>query len=135
MFTFTNVCFRNYFKQNVNYVLYLLTVLEQKTNIKWFRHLKVYILREMIKYKDYGNNEITNIICTRPDKNGNCTKAIEKLKKYKTEIFEISPRGLVYCVINKNKNMLDCLEQMGYPLEMVLYADNYKLLQKHKINI
>jgi hypothetical protein len=87
----------------------------------------------MIKYKDYGNNEITNIICTKPDKNGQCIKAIEKLKKYKTEIFEIFPRGLVYCVINKNKDVIDYLKQIGYPMEMIMYANNYHLIKKHKI--
>ena len=87
----------------------------------------------MFTIKGYGNNEITNIVCTKLDKNGKCEKAIEKIKKYKTEIFEIYPRGLVYCVYNNNNVMLKCLEEMGYPLKMIVYANNYNILkQKQK---
>lgn len=129
MFTFTNPSIKKY----TNYVLYLLTILEKKTNIKWFRNVKIYIMKYLFTLKCYGNNEITNIICTKPDKNGKCIKAIEKIKKYTTEIFEIYPRGLVYCVYNKNNIMLKCLEEMGYPIEMIAYANNYNLLkQKQK---
>lgn len=121
-------------KTIVNNLLYGLCILEKKTNITWFRNLKIYILKIMLTYTDYGNNEITNIVCTKPDRNGHCKKAIEKLKNYKTEIFEIYPRGLVYCIFNQNNEMLDCLEEMGYPIEMVTFANNYSLIKRNMKN-
>lgn len=100
--------------------------------LQWyiFKHIKIICLKKLISEKNYIDNQITNIICTKLDKYNNCERALSKIDKRKSNIFRLSPRGLVFCVLNKNYKMLQKIKELGYPLEMIIYAENYHLIKK-----
>ena len=56
------------------------------------------------------------------------------MEKNTDKIFQISPRGIVYCILNHNHHMIEYIVRLGYPIEIVKYADNYKLLIKKSTN-
>lgn len=101
----------------------------------WFKHLKIRLLQWLIKYDGYIDNDITNLVCTTPDRNGGCKKALQKVRERAHNIFRISPRALVYCVLHRNREMLLLLKEYGYPLEMIESAINYGLIKKRGIDL
>jgi len=102
-------------------------------NNPWCKYLKVRLLQWFIKYDGYIDNDITNLVCTTPDRTGGCSKALTKVRERAHHIFRISPRALVYCVLHKNREMLSLLKEYGYPLEMIECATNYSLVQKRGV--
>ena len=97
-----------------------------------FKSIKMFVLKKLIVNgnKDFIDNDVTNIVCTRLDKNNKCDKAIYKLGLCSWRIFCISPKALVFCVLNNNVVMLKYIKYLGYPLDMIIYADNYHLVKK-----
>lgn len=83
--------------------------------------------------EDYIDNDITNIVCTKPDKSKKCVRALAKLQERKDAIFRISPRALVTCVLNNNLEMIQKIKELGYPIEMIIYASNYNLIKKRRL--
>jgi len=118
------------FQKIAIHLLHLLSKFEQNIPLKIFKNIKIYILLKMLKYKHFCDNDITNIVCSKPKKDGMCEKAIAKLLQHKQKIFQISPRAIVYCLVNKNTHMLQCLKKLGYPISIAQYADNFHLIQK-----
>ena len=89
------------------------------------------ILRQCIVHdKSFINNDITNLVCTKPNMKNNFDRTFAKIKEQSENIFRISPRALVFCVLHKNVDMLKYIRSLGYPLEMIAYADNYSLVKK-----
>lgn len=113
--------------------LHAVSRFERKLGLQWFYWIKVFILKNMVASKYFIDNDITNIVCTKLDKNNKCDKAIKRLSRCPERIFCISPRCLVFCVLNKNIHMLTHLKNMGYPLDMIKYADNYGLVVKKRM--
>lgn len=103
-------------------------MLERKTGLQFLRNIKIFILSRLIKIDGYLDNDITNIICSKPKKNGRNLMALAKLGKNTDKIFQISPRGILYCILNHNYDMIEYIVDLGYPIEMVKYADNYNLI-------
>lgn len=114
-------------------LLHYITKLEKVIPLYILKNIKIIIIKQLITNKQYVDNDITNILCTKLDKNNKCDKAINKLINKKTDIFRISPRGLVFCVIHKNYEMLKKVKEFGYPIEMIVYADNYHLIKKRRL--
>lgn len=110
------------------WILKFISDIERKTGVRFLRNIKVYVLAQLIKSDNYLDNDITNIVCSKPKKTGNNMRAIMKLEKNKDNIFQISPRGIVYCILNHNMEMIQYLAKLGYPIEMVKYANNYHLI-------
>jgi hypothetical protein len=112
------------------YILHFISGVERNFGFD-FGFIKMFILKKHLL--GFIDNEVTNIVCTRLDKKGKCDKAIHKLSLCSWKIFCISPRALVFCVLNKNMDMLNYIHFLGYPLEMITYADNYHLVQKRRL--
>jgi hypothetical protein len=113
--------------------IYYITKIEKTIPWAIFKKCKIMILKYMIYQKDYIDNKITNIVCTKLNKSNNCERALHKVMEKEFNIFRISPRGLVFCVLHKNYQMLTKLKQLGYPLEMIIYASNYHLIKKRRL--
>lgn len=111
----------------------IIKYLDQLMHLSIFKHLKILCIKELLLEKEYIDNDITNIVCTKPNKTQECCKALTKIEKRKKDIFRISPRALVSCVLNKNLAMLQKIKELGYPLEMIIYASNYHLVQKRRL--
>ena len=89
----------------------------------------------MLTRKDFIDNDVSNIICSKIGKFSDSKKIIEKLTFCGNKIYCISPRSLVCCVLNKNTEILKYLKENGYPLEEIIkYADNYHLIHKKKLD-
>jgi hypothetical protein len=88
------------------------------------------MLRKLLVDKNFCDNQISNIVCSKTKSDGSCNRAIKKLLEQKDKIFFISPRAIVYCILNKNIPILICLQKLGYPIEIAEYADNFHILQK-----
>lgn len=116
-------------------VLYYITKIEKF--LPWsysiLKNCKIVILKYMICQKDYIDNQITNIVCTKPNKTNNCDRALHKVMERQFDIFRISPKGLVFCVLHENYKMLKKIKELGYPLEMIIYAKNYHLIKKRRL--
>ena len=110
-----------------------ITKLEKIIQLSIFKHIKIICIKQLILEKDYIDNKITNIVCTKLDKTNKCEKALSKLNERKIDIFRLSPRGLVFCVLHKNHEMLQKIKELGYPLEMIIYAENYHLIKKRRM--
>ena len=115
--------------------LHFLSFIERKLNSKFFNSIKIYLLKILIKEKNFLDNQITNIVCTKPDKYGKCKRAIRKIMTNKDKIFQIYPRALVFCILHNNTEILNCLNDLGYPFEMIQFADNYNLIKKKNIKL
>jgi len=117
------------------YILHFISGVERKLGFGFgFGFIKMFLLKKLLlSDKLFIDNDVTNIVCTRTNKNGKCDRAIYKLSLCYWNIFCISPRALVFCVLNKNKDMLKYVRSLGYPLEMITYADNYNLIQKRRL--
>jgi hypothetical protein len=115
--------------------LHFLSFIERKINSKIFNSFKIYILKILMKENHFFDNKITNIVCTKLDKNGKCERAIHKLLTNKDKIFQIYPRALVFCILQNNIEMIKNLDTLGYPFEMIKYADNYHLIKKKNIKL
>lgn len=113
--------------------LHFISCLERKLGVAWFCKFKVFILKRMLTCKDFVDNDISNIVCTNLDRFNKCDKAIQRLSNSGERIFCISPRSLVFCVLHKNIEMLKCVKNMGYPLEMIKCSDNYGLVVKKRM--
>lgn len=95
---------------------------------------KCAILRQCIVYdKSFINNDISNLVCTKSNTKNNFDRTFSKIKQQSQNIFRISPRALVFCVLHKNIEMLKYIQDLGYPLEMISYADNYSLVKKKNL--
>ncbi len=114
-------------------VLQSITYIENVFPWQIFKYLKIEMLKRLITYEGYIDNDITNIVCTKLDRNKKCERALCKLRERKHDIFRISPRGLVCCVLNTNMDMLYELKKMGYPLEMITWSTNYHLVKKRQL--
>jgi hypothetical protein len=121
-----------FYRFNIS-LLHLLCQIEKKCKFISLSWIKILLLKKLITYKDFINSDISNIVCTKLDKFNKCERAITKLSLYSWHIFCISPRALVFCVLHNNSVMLTYLRSMGYPLEMIKYADNYHLVQKKRL--
>jgi hypothetical protein len=122
MFYLTSICIR---------FLHFLSTCEKKWRFK-FSWLKICIIRNLMHYdKHFIDNEITNIVCTKPNVANNFQRVFAKIDQHASDIFRISPRSLVFCVLHKNEPMLKHIQQLGYPLEMISYADNFNLIKKY----
>jgi len=121
--TIHNICVR---------MLHGLTHLENRFAWNIFKQIKMVFLKCLISQKDYIDNDITNIVCTKPDKNRECDRALRKIAERQYDVFRISPRAIVVCILNKNIEMMRHLRQYGYPLEMVEYASNFGLILKQR---
>jgi hypothetical protein len=116
------------------YILHFISGVERNFGFDFgcgFGFIKIFILKKLLL--GFIDNDVTNIVCARLDKKGKCDKAIHKLGLCSWNIFCISPRALVFCVLNNNKDMLKYVRSLGYPLEMITYADNYHLVQKRRL--
>lgn len=114
----------------------LLNIIKYFDNIiqlSMLKHIKIICIKNLILEKEYIDNTITNIVCTKPNKSQECLKALIKLQQRKDDIFRISPRALVTCVLNNNLYMLKKIKELGYPLEMIIYASNYHLIKKRRL--
>jgi hypothetical protein len=119
----------------VTNLLSILSNLERKIHYNIFWALKIYILKKMLMRKDFIDNNVSNIICSKIGKFTDSKKIIEKLTFYGNKIYCVSPRSLVCCVLNKNTEILKYLKENGYPLEEIIkYADNYYLIHKKRLN-
>lgn len=110
--------------------LNFISLIERKWKIRFLKTIKIFVLRQLIKCPYFLDNEITNIVCSKPNKDGTNSRALKKLREKKDKIFQIYPRGIVCCILNQNVEMIYCLIELGYPLEMMKYADNYDLIKK-----
>ena len=126
--------FESFYLKSCLYILHFISGVERNFGFcrcYAFKSIKMFLIRNFIVgNKRFIDNDITNIVCTKPDKNGKCFKAICKLGLCYWNIFCISPRALVFCVLNNNVTMLKYIKNLGYPLEMIIYADNYHLVKK-----
>jgi hypothetical protein len=107
--------------------------LEKIVSLSILKKIKIACIKHLICQKKYIDNDITNIVCTKPNKLHMCEKAIKKIVEKKNDVFRISPRAIVVCVLNNNRQMLNCIKQLGYPLEMIIYASNYNLIKKRRL--
>lgn len=116
------------------HLLHLLSKIQQNVPLKIIENIKIYILLKMLKHKDFYDNDITNIVCTKPKKDGKCDKALAKLLEHREKIFQISPRAIVCCILNKNIPLLKSLQELGYPIEIAKNAPNFHILTKRSRN-
>ena len=86
-------------------------------------------------YKDphFTNNDISNILCIKANSNYSFQKSLEKIrKKSMSDIFRVSPRAIVSCVLSNNIEVLRYIQDVGYPLEKIVCASNFGLVKKRK---
>lgn len=116
--------------------LCILTKVENTLGIRphILKKIKMFFLRHMITNDaHFTNNEISNIVCIKANRTGKFHRSLEKITdKPLSDIFRVSPRAIVSCVLNNNITMLMYLQNTGYPLEMMFYATNFGLVQKRK---
>jgi len=116
--------------------LCVLTKVENTLGIRphLFKKIKVFLLKQLLDKDPYFiNNDVSNILCMRANHSNNFNKSLCKiLDKPLSELFRVSPRAMVSCVLNDNIEMLKYIQNRGYPLEMIVYANNFGLLQKRK---
>ena len=122
-----------------SYFIHFVCVLTKVENILGirpylFKKVKIYLLKQLIdKDPHFTNNEINNILCIKANSNGIFCGSLKKIAdKPLSDIFRASPRAIVSCVLNDNIEILLHLQSRGYPLEMIIYANNYGLVQKRK---
>jgi len=122
-----------------SYFIHFLCILTKVENTlcirpRIFKKAKLFLLRYMITNDPhFTNNDVSNILCIKANSSNNFRKSLQKIgDKPLSDIFRISPRAIVSCVLNNNIDMLFHLQNRGYPLEMMVYADNFGLLQKRK---
>lgn len=114
-------------------LLHIMNYFDNLIQLSIFKRIKIICIRKLLLEKDFVDNTITNIACTKPNKSQKCLKAVIRLQERKHNIFRISPRALVACVLNNNLDMLQKIKEVGYPLEMIIYASNYHLIKKRHL--
>lgn len=115
------------------HILHFTNMLESVLHLSIFKKIKIICIKRLILEQDYIDNNISNLVCTKPDQYNKCDKALYKLRESQKNIFRISPRAIVVCVLNNNIEMLHSIRDLGYPLEMITCASNYHLIKKRNL--